>query len=59
MGKHQCPGCFFAGSELKLCLADIILQYNIRLKEGYSPQVMQNGFMTISDPFAQVQVRRR
>ncbi|KAH7262813.1 cytochrome P450 [Fusarium tricinctum] len=59
MGKHQCPGRFFAGSELKLCLAEIMLQYDIRLKEGYSPQVMQNGFMTISDPFAQVQVRRR
>ncbi|KAI6767692.1 hypothetical protein HG530_005701 [Fusarium avenaceum] len=57
MGKHQCPGRFFAGSELKLCLAEIILQYDIRLKEGYSPQAMQIGFITISDPFAQVEIR--
>jgi cytochrome P450 len=59
MGKHQCPGRFFAGSKLKLCLAEIMLQYDIRLKEGYSPQAIQTGFITISDPFAQLEVRRR
>ncbi|KAM0191634.1 hypothetical protein ACHAPI_008685 [Fusarium lateritium] len=59
MGKHQCPGRFFAGSELKLCMAEIILKYDIRLKEGYSPQAMQIGFLTISDPCGQLEVRRR
>jgi cytochrome P450 len=59
MGRHQCPGRFFAGSELKLCLAEIILKYDIRIKERDSPHTMQFGFITVADPFAQLEVRRR
>ncbi|KAJ4015481.1 hypothetical protein NW752_006943 [Fusarium irregulare] len=59
MGRHQCPGRFFAGSELKLCLAQILIKYDLRLKDGYKPKVMEMGFMSVCDPFAQVEIRRR
>ncbi|KAF5554249.1 cytochrome P450 monooxygenase (lovA) [Fusarium mexicanum] len=59
MGKHICPGRFFAGSELKLCLAHIILKYDIRLKDGCLGKPMQFGFLSATDPFTQLEVRRR
>jgi cytochrome P450 len=59
MGRHQCPGRFFAGSELKLCLAHILLKYDIRLKGGYDPKVMEFGFMSRCGPFTQLEVKRR
>lgn len=38
-GKHACPGRFFAANEIKLILARILLQYDVRLpldvKERY------------------------
>ncbi|KAF5691282.1 cytochrome P450 monooxygenase [Fusarium denticulatum] len=59
MGKHLCPGRFFAGSELKLCLAHIILKYDIRLKDGCLGKPMPSGFLSATDPHTQVEVRRR
>ncbi|EXM26139.1 hypothetical protein FoTM2_010935 [Fusarium oxysporum f. sp. vasinfectum] len=59
MGKHLCPGRFFAGSELKLCLAQIILNYDIRLKDGCLGKPMQFGFLSATDPYTQLEVRRR
>ena len=50
---------FFAGTELKLCLAHILLKYDIRLKEGYYPQPMVLGVYAIVDPMTQLEVRRR
>ncbi|KAF5587845.1 cytochrome P450 monooxygenase monooxygenase (lovA) [Fusarium pseudoanthophilum] len=59
MGKHLCPGRFFAGSELKLCLAHIILKYDIRLKDGCLGKPMPFGFLSATDPYTQLEVRRR
>ncbi|KAF9779938.1 hypothetical protein IL306_001066 [Fusarium sp. DS 682] len=59
MGKHACPGRFFAGSELKLCLAQILLKYDIRLKKGCTGKPMEFGFMSVTDPYTQLEVRRR
>lgn len=59
IGKHQCPGRFFAANELKICLIHVLLQYDIRLQEGYSPKQLHFGFMRIADPVARVEVRRR
>ncbi|KAI1042927.1 hypothetical protein LB505_013107 [Fusarium chuoi] len=59
MGKHLCPGRFFAGSELKLCLAHIILKYDIKLKDGCLGKPMQFGFLSATDPYTQLEVRKR
>jgi cytochrome P450 len=33
-GKHACPGRFFAGNEIKLLLAKILMHYDFRRPEG-------------------------
>jgi cytochrome P450 len=33
-GRHACPGRFFAGNEIKLLLAKILLQYDLRMPES-------------------------
>ncbi|KAK6856185.1 hypothetical protein PG995_008336 [Apiospora arundinis] len=33
-GKHACPGRFFAANEIKLILAHILLQYDLRMPDG-------------------------
>lgn len=59
IGKHQCPGRFFASNELKLCLVHILLQYDIRVEKEYSPKPLQYGFKPIADPHARIEVRKR
>jgi len=46
-GRHDCPGRFFAGNEIKLLLAKIIMTYDLRIApgskgryEGHSFEVM-------------------
>lgn len=57
--RHICPGRFFAGTELKICLAHILLKYDIQLKEGYVSAPLQFGAYVVIDPFANFEVRRR
>ena len=59
LGRSVCPGRFFADTELKLCLAQILLKYDFRLKEGYVSKSIYMGFYPVVDPVAQVEVRRR
>jgi cytochrome P450 len=33
-GRHACPGRFFAANEIKLILARIVLQYDLRMPGG-------------------------
>lgn len=35
-GKHACPGRFFAGNEVKLILAKLLLEFDIKLPPGES-----------------------
>ncbi|KAI9376758.1 cytochrome P450 [Aspergillus egyptiacus] len=58
-GRHICPGRFFASNELKLCLAHILLKYDVRLKDGYCSRPVQFGVYVIVDPVAELEVRRR
>ncbi|CUS09025.1 unnamed protein product [Tuber aestivum] len=49
-GKHACPGRFFATEEMKILLAFIILQYDIKYPEGQSrPETIRNGEFTTPD----------
>ncbi|KAH0286128.1 putative cytochrome P450 [Aureobasidium namibiae CBS 147.97] len=58
LGRSICPGRFFADTELKLCLAHMLLNYDLRLQEGYKPKPMYSGFYGMVDPFAKIEVRR-
>ncbi|KAI5242581.1 hypothetical protein E4T42_07618 [Aureobasidium subglaciale] len=58
LGRSICPGRFFADTELKLSLAHILLNYDLRLQKGYEPKPMYSGFYGMVDSFAKVEVRR-
>ncbi|KAL4892150.1 cytochrome P450 [Aspergillus ambiguus] len=58
-GKHACPGRFFAVNEVKIALCHILLKYDIRLPDGYTPKKRESGVSLNVDPFAKLSVRRR
>ncbi|KAG2419448.1 hypothetical protein HFD88_004244 [Aspergillus terreus] len=58
-GKHACPGRFFAVNEIKIALCHILLKYDIRLPEGYTPAKRRMGISLDVDPLARLLVKRR
>lgn len=34
LGRHACPGRYFAASELKLMLAYVVTHYDVKLEQG-------------------------
>ncbi|GKZ18178.1 hypothetical protein AbraIFM66951_000351 [Aspergillus brasiliensis] len=59
LGKHACPGRFFAVGLLKIILCHVLLEYDLKMADGWSPTVRKYGFIWQADPVAQVSVRRR
>ncbi|KAG7406177.1 Cytochrome P450 monooygenase 1 [Fusarium oxysporum f. sp. rapae] len=59
IGKPICPGRFFAIAEVKTAIATILLDYDVRLAEGYKPKLMPFGFELFADPGVQLEVKRR
>jgi len=59
-GKHACPGRFFASNELKVMLAHLILDYDVKMeKEGVRPTNRWVGFNPMPDTRMSVLFRRR
>ncbi|KAK5999317.1 hypothetical protein QM012_005592 [Aureobasidium pullulans] len=58
-GKHGCPGRFFSASELKVALAHILANFDIRIPEGYTVNHRITGASYYADPLARLEVRRR
>ncbi|KAI1205902.1 ent-kaurene oxidase [Annulohypoxylon truncatum] len=60
LGKHACPGRFFAASEIKMVLAYLLLNYDVRLRDGEG-RPPPNMFMMTRSPSttAEVLFRRR
>ncbi|KAF2008612.1 ent-kaurene oxidase [Aaosphaeria arxii CBS 175.79] len=58
-GQHSCPGRFFASNELKVALCHLLIDYEWRFADGYTPKRMENGFMLGTDPEARILLRRR
>ncbi|KAA8619294.1 CypX Cytochrome P450 [Pyrenophora tritici-repentis] len=51
-GRHACPGRFFATNEIKMVVARLILEYDIKMPEGVTeryPQI-EIGRMTMPNP---------
>ncbi|KAK7702114.1 hypothetical protein SLS57_011498 [Botryosphaeria dothidea] len=59
MGKSICPGRFFVHNEIKVALASILLDYDLRLVDGYTPKFVEFGFEIMADPAPKVEVRKR
>ncbi|OTA91943.1 hypothetical protein M434DRAFT_75356 [Hypoxylon sp. CO27-5] len=60
LGKHACPGRFFAGCEIKMILAHLLLNYDIKLRDGEG-RPSPNMFMMTKSPSttAEILFRRR
>ncbi|KAL3459578.1 cytochrome P450 [Aspergillus heterothallicus] len=60
LGKHACPGRFFAANELKIALCHILLKYDIRFSEEWKdPKPFGMGLAFSAEPRATMQIRRR
>jgi cytochrome P450 len=59
LGKHACPGRFFAINEVKIALCHILLKYDIELAPDCIPSVRRYGLSLSADPAARLRVRRR
>ncbi|CAL5871344.1 uncharacterized protein PFLUO_LOCUS5594 [Penicillium psychrofluorescens] len=59
LGKHACPGRFFAANEAKIALCHILLKYDLKAAAGPAPQIRRYGLSMNADPLAQVMIRRR
>ena len=58
-GRHACPGRWFASAEIKLILATLILQYDMKLKDGVRPKSILFQAQQLPNPFADVLFKRR
>ncbi|KAF8185937.1 cytochrome P450, partial [Pholiota molesta] len=59
-GRHACPGRYFAVSELKLMLAHIVMNYDVKTKEeDVRPPDLWLGVTCIPNPNGEVLFRRR
>lgn len=59
LGKHACPGRFFAANELKIVLCHILLKYNIRLAKDSVPKIRRYALFLDADASAEVEIQRR
>ncbi|KAF8639979.1 hypothetical protein AX17_001225 [Amanita inopinata Kibby_2008] len=59
-GCHACPGRFFAVTELKVMLAHILLNYDVKMADdGVRPATKWFGSSAMPDPCAEVLFRKR
>ena len=55
-GKHACPGRFFAATEIKMILARLILEYDIKNVEGMEGRIPNREIGRTSNPDATKQL---
>ena len=59
-GRHVCPGRYFAACELKLLLAHVVTNYDVKLEvEGVRPPDMWVVTTCVPNPKANVLFRKR
>lgn len=60
LGKHACPGRFFAANEMKVALCHILLKYDIKMANGWeNPPPLSREVVLLADPRAEIVIRRR
>lgn len=57
-GRHSCPGRFFASQEMKLLIAHVVMNYDIKVEGGRPENLKINGAVVPSDD-AEIFVRLR
>lgn len=59
-GRHACPGRFFVATELKVMLAHVLLNYDVKMPNGRGrPANWEIGNTSVPDPRAEVMFRKR
>lgn len=59
-GRHACPGRFFASNEIKMILAEILMQYDFKLeKEGVRPVNLEFETQLVPNQEAKILLRMR
>ena len=60
-GPHACPGRFFAANEIKLMLAHVVLNYDIKLENGGVRRPLNKNYKVacIPDPTIKLLFRKR
>lgn len=58
-GEHSCPGRFFAGNELKVALAHMLLKYDWKFAEGYNSSNIEWAQDIIPNPMSKVLFKER
>ncbi|KAJ7918486.1 cytochrome P450 [Mycena leptocephala] len=59
IGRHACPGRFFASNVQKLLLAHVIVTYDLKFKDGVRPVDEWMALMASPNSTAEVMFRRR
>lgn len=59
VGRHACPGRFFAAHEIKVILAQILLNYDIALVDGKKPDNQWVTLYSLPDTKARLLFRKR
>ncbi|KAL3436173.1 cytochrome P450 [Aspergillus tetrazonus] len=59
LGKHSCPGRFFAATKIKIILCHILLKYDVKISDEASSTVISSGNFLFPDATLRISVRRR
>lgn len=59
IGRHICPGRFFAVHEVKVVLCHILLNYDWKIKDGCTPQIRNFAWSLGADSSAWISIRKR
>lgn len=59
LGRHACPGRFFAATEIKIILCHILLNYDVELPAGFKPKVSGIGPALTADPEGKLLFKKR
>ncbi|KAH7096696.1 cytochrome P450 [Auriculariales sp. MPI-PUGE-AT-0066] len=60
IGRHACPGRFWAANEMKAMMAYMVTHYDFKMEnEGVLPSERWNGPSVIPDPLARLVFRKR
>ncbi|EJC98410.1 cytochrome P450, partial [Fomitiporia mediterranea MF3/22] len=59
-GRHACPGRFFAANELKIMMAYLILNYDVKAEvDGARPENIYHRSLLIPNPTAKILLKKR
>lgn len=59
LGKHSCPGRFFAATKIKIIMCHILLKYDIKLVDMAESKVVNSGNFLFADSSQRISIKRR